>query len=176
MAGRSIKSSWGKRQATLILYIFSDSDKKIKPKLIFHRAESGVVRGKEEHLYSPDVTVEFNKKAYNNEDLLLRWLKEEYEPLQSQVGRDFLLILDQASFHRTEKVLTYLKSIHTLPAVVPSHCTSLVQPLDTSVNKAFKLLLAFWVEQLTVLEEETMKEDGVPIEDWPLWRRRRLIT
>ena len=36
VSGKSDRSGWGKRQATLILYIFADGIQRIQPKLIFH--------------------------------------------------------------------------------------------------------------------------------------------
>lgn len=68
-------SGWNKRQAILILYIFADGIHRLKPKLIFHGTpteEGGQIEEKESHLYHPDVTVAFNKTAYNNKDLLLQ--------------------------------------------------------------------------------------------------------
>ena len=36
VSGKSDRSGWGKRQATLMLYIFADGIQRIQPKLIFH--------------------------------------------------------------------------------------------------------------------------------------------
>lgn len=66
VARKSIKSRQGKYQATLILYIFANSSKYLKPKLIFYRNQSNNIREKEQYKYLPNVIVEFNKKAYNN--------------------------------------------------------------------------------------------------------------
>ena len=66
------------------------------------------------------------------------------------------MVLDQASFHCTKKILGLLRDNHTVPCVVPSGCTSLAQPLDIHINKSFKVLLKEETERLT--EEFTAKE------------------
>ena len=51
-SGKSERSGWSKRQATLVLYIFADGKPKIKPKLIFHGKPDGLIFAKEGALYS----------------------------------------------------------------------------------------------------------------------------
>jgi hypothetical protein len=53
---RTLRSGWGKRQATLILYIFADGIKRLPPKLIFHGVEGGEIEDRESHLYDQRVT------------------------------------------------------------------------------------------------------------------------
>ena len=149
ISGKTLRSGWGKRQATLILYIFADGSKPIKPKLLFHGEENGRILVVESQHHDPGVTVEFNPKAYNNERAFTMWLESEYAPYRSQVGGDFLMVLDQASFHRTPRILDYLRQQSTIPAIVPFGCTPLVQPLDTRANKAFEDQLGFWIADLT---------------------------
>lgn len=50
--------------------------------------------GKEGYLYNSGVSVEFNLKAYNNEELLIKWLKEEFFLLCNTIGLDFLIVLN----------------------------------------------------------------------------------
>ena len=68
---KSDRSSWDKRQAILILYIWADGIQQLKSKLIFHgtAGPAGRILEKEQYLYSPDVTIEFNKIAYNNKEI-----------------------------------------------------------------------------------------------------------
>ena len=107
--GKSDRSGWGKRQATLILYIFADGVQRIKPKLIFHGDEASQrIISKEGSQYSPGVTVEFNKTAYNNEVSFTRFIDEELIPTFYTLDDDgvrrqkeALLVMDAATFHRT---------------------------------------------------------------------------
>ncbi len=48
--------------------------------------------------YHPDIVVEFNKEAYNNEDLFFRWIDERLQPT---LEGDTMLVMDVASFHKT---------------------------------------------------------------------------
>ena len=145
VSGHTDRSGWNKRQATLILYIFADGIQRIKPKLIFHGVSGPTNRilKQESHLYSPDVTVEFNSTAYNNEGLFKQWIEEELAPITNQ--KDTMLVMDVASFHKTPEILDHLKSINILPTLIPPGCTSILQPLDTAVNKPFKQ----WLQEAT---------------------------
>jgi len=89
------RSGWDKRQATLILYISADGKQRFKPKIIFHGASgpAGRIYCQESSSYSPDVTVEFNPTAYNNEELLGKWISEELGPIVKDT-QDFLLVMD----------------------------------------------------------------------------------
>ena len=74
--GKSDRNKWNKRQATLILYIWGDGELRIKPKLIFHGSSgpNGKILKAEHDKYSPDVTVEVNETAYNNEELFKQFI------------------------------------------------------------------------------------------------------
>jgi DDE superfamily endonuclease len=135
ITGKTDRSGWGKRQATLILYIFADGIPRISPKLIFHGKPNRLIRSKESHLYHPGVTVEFNDTAYNNGDLFDKWINEE---LAISLIGDGLLIMDYTAFYKTESALLKLWGHCILPALIPRGYTSLLQPLDVSINKPFK--------------------------------------
>jgi hypothetical protein len=75
IAAKTDCSSWDKRQATHILYIFADGVLRIKPKLIFYRKatdEGGKIEERESHLYHKGVTIHFNTTAYNNKELTIQ--------------------------------------------------------------------------------------------------------
>jgi hypothetical protein len=75
VTAKTNRSGWGKRQATLILYIFADGVPRIKPKLTFRGKatdEGGKIEERESHLYHKCVTVHFNSTAYNNEELTMQ--------------------------------------------------------------------------------------------------------
>ena len=96
LSGKSDRSGWSKRQATLILYIFADGVQRIPPKIIFKgtAGPTGQIFRQEGHLYSPEITVAFNKTAYNNESCFLQWMDQELAP---HVSDDTLLVMDVAS-------------------------------------------------------------------------------
>lgn len=135
----SKRSGWHKRQATLVLYIFADGVPRLKPKLIFHGAadqDRNRLRKEEASLYSDKVTVEYNEAAYNNGQLMLKWAIEELVPTLRQ--QESLLVMDHASFHKTEDVMKVFRANCITPCMIPAGCTAILQPLDVSINKAFK--------------------------------------
>jgi hypothetical protein len=127
------------------LYIFADGISRLRPTLIFHG--QGNITAAERAAYHPDVVVEFNKEAYNNENLFLHWIDKELQPI---LEGDTMLVMDVASFHKTDTVRSRLQKelpAYVLPAMIPGGLTCLIQPLDTAVNSMFKKLLQDTVDQ-----------------------------
>jgi len=85
------------------------------------------------------VVVKFNPKVYANEANLLKWVEEQLIPLLE--NQPTLLVLDLFGAHKTQEVLgTFLANDITI-SLIPGGCTSLVQPLDVSINCLFKDIL-----------------------------------
>jgi hypothetical protein len=167
VSGKTDRSGWGKRQATLCLYIFADGIGRIPPKLIFHGQSNGRLKANEQHLYDPRVTVEFNATAYNNGELFQRWIDEELVPCVD--NGPSLLTMDHAKFHKTDSVLKALKTHAITTAIIPPACTSLLQPLDVSVNKPFKDYLREALGDLIEDWEDQKKDTRTPTS-------RRILT
>jgi hypothetical protein len=164
------RSGWEKRQATAILYIFGDGVCRLDPTIIFKGSTSDKARifkdeGKE---YAPGITVIYNDQAYNNEELFERWIKEDLSTVKSAT-RDFLLVMDAAAFHLTERIKGEVKRQLITTALIPAGCTSLLQPLDTTVNKAFKQYLR---EEMDIYELEEERRGKT---EWSV-RDRRIMT
>ncbi len=68
--------------------------------------------------------------------MMLEWIDLVWEPATE--GQRAMLVLDSFSAHITPAVKQKLKSINTVPLVIPGGCTSKIQPLDVSLNKPFK--------------------------------------
>jgi hypothetical protein len=173
IAGKSDRSGWDKRQATIILYIMADGNTPFKPVVIFHG--KGTVASKEN--YDDRVDVHFNEIAYNNEDLFHTWLCDIYQPYVAQHARgneESLIIMDAASFHKTEIILDFVRQAEPpmTTALISPGLISLVQPLDTAVNGLFKKLLQ---EAADVYMEELEKEDWMP-KSWTIRNRREMAT
>jgi hypothetical protein len=113
--------------------------------------------------------MEFNKIAYNNEELFSRFIDEELVP-DTSVSKDnpLLLIMDYATFHKTRDVLNKLKDIGVDVGMVPPRHTSLLQPLDTHINGLFKILL----KEETELYVDTREERLGYVEKWAISEKR----
>jgi hypothetical protein len=160
VAGKSERSGWDKRQATIIPYIMADGSTPFKPVIIFHG--KGTV-ARREH-YDNRVDVHFNETAYNNEDLFYTWLQNIYQPYVTQQAcgiEESLIIMDAAAFHETEAIRTFIKQAQPpiRTAIIPPGLTSLVQPLDTAFNGPFKQLLH---EEVDLYLEELEKRGVCP--------------
>jgi hypothetical protein len=135
IAGRSDRSGWDKRQATIILCIMADGSTPFKPVIFFHG--KGTVAKKEK--YDDRVDVYFNETAYNNEELFHTWLRDTYQPYVAQHAdgnEESLIVMDAASFHKTETILDFIRNYEPpmTTVLIPPGLTSMVQPLDIAVN------------------------------------------
>ncbi|GKT54194.1 pogo transposable element with krab domain-like [Colletotrichum tofieldiae] len=178
VAGKSDRSGWSKRQATLILYIFADGVQRLLPKLIFHGKptnQSGQIEAKEGTFYSNEITVEYNDTAYNNEYLLEKWLINEFFPLTA--WQEYLLVMDVATFHKTPAIIDQLRSHHITPGLIPPGTTALLQPLDTAINKPFKQWLAEATDDYVYNAEQLARAAGQPIPlVWSTSMKRIMVT
>lgn len=161
---KATKSGWDKRQATLMLAVFADGICRIKPVIIFHGTEDetqqNIYYGKEKQHYDNRVIVWFNQTAYTNEQVMLKWiltflvpaLNRNQDPIApngtpstadnlNSNCNPSLIALDAAQFHKTTAVLECLRSYDIKPSMIPGGCTSLIQPLDVSINGPFKNIL-----------------------------------
>ena len=152
---KASNSGWDKRQATIILAAFGSGKNRVRPTIIFRGKENYEGRRamfyqrkrEEETLrYNKDVSVLWNETAYANSDLLVNWINNMLVPALPPGPR--LLALDVAKFHSTEEVLTTLNSHDIIPSMIPAGCTGLVQPLDVSINKPFKVILLDLLDNL----------------------------
>lgn len=150
---KSTRSGWEKRQASLVLCVFVDGVPRIPPMVIFHGTGSRL--GDEFEHYHPGVLVEFNPKAYMNEDLFLRYITDHLAPVLE--GRPSLFALDLMGSHKTPQVLAALRENQILPSLIPGGCTSLVQPLDVSINKPLKEIMRNLTNQ-AILDCEEAEE------------------
>ncbi|KAH7114029.1 DDE superfamily endonuclease-domain-containing protein [Dactylonectria macrodidyma] len=168
---KSARSGWDKRQATLIMYIFADGIQRMKPALIFHGKPDNPHYDDEREQYHDGVKVFFNDSAYNNEDLMMQWIKDDLIPMTG--GKEFMLVMDVASFHKTDSIKTMLREAQILPTMVPPGCTSYVQCLDTHVNGPLKLLMR---EEMDRRIDELEKQPDFDDKKWTVSDRRILTT
>jgi len=137
IGAKQSQNGWDKRQASLVLCVFADGVPRVSPMIIFH--EKGERLRREREHYHPGVEVEFNDKAYMNDQLFLRYIDTYLIPVLG--GRPTLFALDLMGSHKTPAVLEKLCLHHITPSLIPGGCTSLVHPRDVSVNKPFKEIM-----------------------------------
>lgn len=104
--------------------------------------------------------------------LTIAWINEELVPATG-VSEDtpLLLVLDCVSFHKTEEIRALLKRFNVKVSMIPPGMTSLLQPLDTYINKTFKAYLREFTDKYT-LNWETEH----PGQKWSISDKRIMVT
>ena len=97
--------------------------------------------------------IEFQKKAWMDEKIMLEWIKKIWVVYTKK--RPSLLILDCFSAHLTEEVQDLFAQYNTTVIVIPGGCTSVLQPLDVSINKPVKGILRYLWEQYMLEQSDT---------------------
>jgi len=164
---KETRGGWDKRMASLVLCVFADGFNRVPPLIIFHG--KGNVYEKEKGLYHPGILVEFNEEAYMNGALFYKYIQENIIPVLG--GRSSLFAMDLCSAHKTDQVLQLLHSHKIIPSLIPAGCTSLVQPLDVSINKPIKGRIRELTDE-AILECESVES----FEKWSVSQRRVLTT
>ena len=164
---KSSQNGWDKRQASLVLCVFADGIPRIPPMIIFRG--KGERLGREREKYHPGVEVEFNPKAYMNDQLFLQYIEQHLIPALG--GRPSLFAIDLMGSHKTPAVLEKLRAHNILPSLIPGGCTSLLQPLDVAINKPFKEMIRELTD--TAIFEA---EDANTFHQWTVSDRRILTT
>ena len=135
---RGSASGLDKRQCMVQLTIFADGEARVPPLLIF-RGKGLRLAQAEKSKYDRRVRVQFQENAWCDEDQMLNWVKHIWNcPFSPDANKPKLLIADVHRAQKTANVLNALKACNTTVVLVPPCCTSLVQPLDVSVNAKFK--------------------------------------
>ena len=107
-----------------------------------------------------NIVVKVNKKGWMMESLMKEWLTECYgkRPGGFFHSKKALLVLDSMRAHITDPVKAAIKRTNSIPAVIPGGTTKYLQPLDISVNRAFKVLLrTHWEAWMTDGEKSFTK-------------------
>ncbi len=69
---------------------------------------------------------------------MLVWINQVWRNRPNRFGKKSLLFLDSFKSHKLDSVKAKLLAENTDRAIIPGGLTSLVQPLDVSINKPFK--------------------------------------
>ena len=136
---QSSQSGWDKCQATIQLIAFVDGIPRVKPLIFFRGQGIGGTILTERRVYDPRVIVKFNPKDYANSFNIVEWLDEQIVPVLE--NQPTLLALDLFGAHKTAEVLDTFRANDITVSIIPGGCTSLVQPLDVSINRPFKDIL-----------------------------------
>ena len=119
-----------KNRVTVVLACCGDGSK-LKPMVIFKRKTVPKINNKH------GVVVSAQEKGWMDTDQMKVWIDKVW---RWQFGglRKSLLVYDAFKAHVTDRVKALFKRERTDLAVIPGGLTSILQPLDVSLNKPFK--------------------------------------
>ena len=100
--------------------------------------------------------ITYQQKAWMDEDVMKQWITKVWIVYTKK--QPSLLILDSFSAHMTEAITSMFERFNTTVLVIPGGCTSVLQPLDVSVNRPFK-------DQLKKCWEKYMLEQSDLVSD-----------
>ena len=101
------------------------------------------------------VVVTQNEKGWMNQDVMKLWLSRcsGRRPDGFFRQKPALLVMDSMRAHITPEIKESVHALNSIPAIIPGGLTKLLQPLDISVNRSFKLVLReLWKEWMTTGE------------------------
>lgn len=130
-------SGYEKQRVTVMLAITADG-RKLTPFVIFKRKTSPKTKANEK-LFPHDVIVRCQEKGWMTESLMLDWLKSVWGRRPGALlNLPSILCLDAFRGHLTDAVKKNIRGLNSELVVIPAGMTSVLQPLDVSVNKPFK--------------------------------------
>uniref|UniRef100_A0A8C7QPE1 DDE-1 domain-containing protein n=1 Tax=Oncorhynchus mykiss TaxID=8022 RepID=A0A8C7QPE1_ONCMY len=132
------------------------SGEKLPPMFIFKR----MTMPKEK--FQRGIVMKVNKKGWMTEGLMHEWHTECYgkRPGGFFHKNKALLVLDSMRVHITDSVKEAIKRTNSIPAVIPGGTTKYLQPLDISVNRAFKVALRVQWEAWMTSGEKSFTKTG----------------
>ena len=169
-----------KVRVTAVLWIIADGTK-LPPVLVFKGKPDGRIAkelGKHPLVESKQVFSYWHRKAWNNEDIMMKWINAVWRKYAHfKLKKKNMLILDDASMHKTPGIRKSIELSETKVMMIPDGLTRYLQPLDVSINKPFKDGIRrkyneYW------LEKGDVKVSRKEIIDWvgEVWYDDKLST
>lgn len=128
-----LSTGYKKQRVTVMLAVLADGSK-LPPYLILKRK---LVPKNE--TFPKDVVVRAQEKGWMTSDMMGDWQKVVWERRPGALRNPrSMLVLDAFRGHTTDSVKNRLQQHNCDLVVIPGGMTSVLQPLDVSINKPFK--------------------------------------
>lgn len=97
------------------------------------------------------IIVAVQEKGWFDESIMKDWIRKSFSKRRGSVRRTkSMIVLDAFRCHRTEQIKKMFQNENCVLAMIPGGLTSMLQPLDVSINKPFKQhLKEIWSEWLS---------------------------
>ena len=121
-----------KTHFTVVLTCMADGTK-LPPMVIFKR------KLMPKQKFPSGIVLHVQEKGWMNDEGCIIWLKRIWASRPGGLRREkSLLVWDMFRSHQVESITKAVRATNTDIAVIPGGLTSVVQPLDVSINKPFK--------------------------------------
>lgn len=120
-----------KQRCTVMLAVTADG-RKLPPYVIFKRKTLPKAK------FPQGIYVRVQEKGWMSAELMVDWVKTVWGRRPGGLLLPSMLVLDSFRGHLVDRVRNELKELRTDLAVIPGGLTSILQPLDVSLNKPFK--------------------------------------
>jgi len=122
-----------KLRLTVMLVATADG-RKLPPLLVLKRKTLP-----KSEAFLKDIIVRAQEKGWMTEELMLEWLNIVWgRSPRAFLNQPSMLVLDAFKGHLTDSVKNQLHKMKTELVVIPGGMTSVLQPMDVSINKPFK--------------------------------------
>jgi len=129
----SIKTTGAEKQRCTVMLAVTADGGKLPPYVIFKR------KTLPKEKFPPGFHVRVQEKGWMDQDLVKDWVDKVWDRGPGALRRQkAMLVLDSFRGHLNEDVKKKLQRGRTDTVVIPGGVTSILQPLDISINKPFK--------------------------------------
>ncbi|XP_026543751.1 pogo transposable element with ZNF domain isoform X2 [Notechis scutatus] len=143
----------GEPWCDVVLAILADGS--VLPTMVFYRGRL------EQPANVPEtILLEAKENGFSDDEIMELWSSKVWQKHLEPHNSKSMLVLDCHRTHLSEKVLSLLSSSSTLPAVVPSGCSSKIQPLDVCIKRTVKNFVhKKWKEQAKEMADSPCDSD-----------------
>jgi hypothetical protein len=154
----------------VVLGILSDGN--TLPPLIIFKSKKKIENSLVEN-FKGLALIEANSNGWNNAELTEKWLTNIWKTYIPAGSYEKVLIWDKFSGHCVDAVKSTARTISKL-FHIPAGCTSILQPLDTHINKSVKARFRYYFERWLQKKGQHDKTDSgqlrlPPFEDIVNW-------
>lgn len=129
-----IRTSGAEKQRCTVMLAVTADGAKLPPYVIFKRKT--IPKGVQ---FPKGLHVAVQENGWMEKNLMIDWVKKVWQRRPGGLlRRPSLLVLDSFRGHLMQEVKDVLKEGKTDMALIPGGLTSVLQPLDVSINKPFK--------------------------------------
>ena len=157
------------RTATFQIAVNLDGDATLQPRLmIVFRGTGTRIKRVEREAWDARVIVEFQRKAYMDNDMCMRWLRNEFakakKAADTLIGTEceHVLQVDGLSGQCTTEFIREAREMGVIVHVLPGGCTDAVQAVDQGIGKMLKHLFTQHLDQWLELPGNLEKWSSAP--------------